>query len=103
MIPYGETDHDEHCEAELTSHGHTPCRCYARLAKEVWAGDRRYFLASDDDGHWYVIDAARRDEWDDWREIDSEDERAWTPPPFAKSLGCSPSCVTFTDPRTVDY
>jgi hypothetical protein len=60
----------------------------------------RYFLASDDDGHWYVVAEEHRREWEEWRDIDSDDERAWTPPPFARSLGCSPTRVTFTDPRT---
>ena len=60
----------------------------------------RYFLASDNDGHWYVIAEEHRREWEEWLEIDSDNEQAWTPPPYARSLGCSPTCVTFTDPRT---
>lgn len=42
-----------------------------------------YRMTQDNDGHHYVIPVDKTDAWDEWREIDSEDERAWTPPDFA--------------------
>lgn len=59
----------------------------------------RYFLSQDNDCHWFVIPVARQREWDLWREIDSDDERAWTPPDFAQAIGGSPSTVTFCAPE----
>lgn len=58
----------------------------------------RYFLDQDNDCHWYVVPAASRAEWEAWRAIPSDDERAWEPPAFAMPLGGSPTLVTFTDP-----
>jgi len=45
---------------------------------ELW-----YRLVSDNDGHHYVIPSDLADEWEAWAAIDSDDERAWTPPQFA--------------------
>lgn len=58
---------------------------------------QRYFLAQDNDSHWYVVQANRRKEWDDWCEIDSDDERAWTAPEFATAVGGAPSMITFSE------
>jgi hypothetical protein len=55
----------------------------------------RYFLGRDDDGHWYLVDAGKREEWETW----VEDPDAWATPEFARRLGGSPSWVTFTDPE----
>jgi len=55
-----------------------------------------FYLTTDNDSHWYVVPVAKRDEWDAWCEIDSDDERAWTPPAFAREVGGSPSSVEFT-------
>lgn len=61
--------------------------------------EKRYRLEQDNDCHWYVIPAARQQEWDDWLAIPSDDERAWEPPDFASALGGSYSLLTFTDPE----
>lgn len=58
----------------------------------------RFFLAQDDDCHWYVVPSDRQAEWDAWRAIPTDDERSWTPPDFARQVGGSPTLVTFTDP-----
>lgn len=70
----------------------------AMLTQAMGLGDR-YFLSQDNDSHWFVIPVARQQEWDAWREIDSDDERAWTPPSFARAIGGSPSLVTFCAPE----
>lgn len=55
----------------------------------------RYFLVSDGDGHWYVVPATHREQWDDW--IDSEDYINGIDPEFATPVD-GPSSVTFVDP-----
>lgn len=59
----------------------------------------RFFLDRDQDGHWFVIPTQSADEWSAWVAIDGDDERAWTPPDFAKPVGGSYTLVTFLDPR----
>lgn len=54
------------------------------------------YLTQDNDSHWYVVPVARREEWDAWRNLDSDDKRAWTPPSFAVEVGGSPSQVEFS-------
>lgn len=58
----------------------------------------RFFLGQDNDSHWYIIPEQRRSEWEDWRNIDEEDERSWNEPPFAIRLGRHVSQLTFEDP-----
>lgn len=36
----------------------------------------RFFLSNDNDGHWFVVPYSRKQEWNDWLDIDSEDEAA---------------------------
>lgn len=59
----------------------------------------RYFLTQDDDGHHFVVPVARRDEWEAWRDIPPDDERAWEPPIFARPVGGAPDMVTFAAPE----
>lgn len=59
----------------------------------------RFFLDQDNDSHWYIIPVEHAAEWSAWCEIPEDDERAWTPPPFALEVGGSPSRVTFTRPE----
>ena len=58
----------------------------------------RFFLTQDSDCHWYVVPVANRSEWDEWCNISSDDERAWTPPSFAKPINGNPSRITFEAP-----
>ncbi len=62
----------------------------------------RFCLVTDNDCHWFIIPADKRDEWNEWCDIDSDDERAWDAPDFARDLGGSPSSVTFENPRFTD-
>lgn len=59
------------------------------------AGER-YCLTRDNDCHWYVIPAARQQEWSEW--LDSPEYEDGEPE-WAKPVGGSPSLVTFVDPE----
>lgn len=59
----------------------------------------RYYLSMDNDGHWFVVPTDKAGEWGEWKRLDQDDERAWTPPDFAKQVGGSPSLVTFSNPE----
>jgi hypothetical protein len=59
----------------------------------------RYYLSPDNDGHWFVVPITKASEWGEWKRIPADDERAWTPPDFAKQVGGSPCLVTFTNPE----
>lgn len=55
-----------------------------------------HFLDQDEDGHWYVIPVAHKEEWDEWCDIPSDDERAWEALVFANRLGGGTRGVIFT-------
>ena len=59
----------------------------------------RYYLSTDQSSHWYIVPVERRAEWEAWRDLSEDDERAWEAPEFAKRINGSPSFVTFTDPQ----
>ena len=59
----------------------------------------RFFLSTDNDSHWYLVPVVRKADWDAWRDIPEDDERAWDPPDFAKRLNGAPSLVTFENPE----
>jgi hypothetical protein len=59
----------------------------------------RYCLAQDKDCHWYVIPVLQIPNWTRWCDYPEDDERSLNPPDFAKSVGGSPSLVSFTDPQ----
>ena len=65
-----------------------------------WSEPERYFLAQDNDSHWYVVPASRKDEWYTWLDLDPDDEAAWNEPEFVKRINGAPSLVNFTDWRT---
>jgi len=48
---------------------------------------KKYILAQDNSCHWYLIPFENKVEFDEWLEIDEDDERSWTPPEFAKEIG----------------
>jgi len=58
---------------------------------------QKYTLVQDNDCHWYIIPVEKNKEWDEWLEIDSDDERGWTPPFFSVSID-GPSHVVFEKP-----
>lgn len=59
----------------------------------------RFYLAQDNDSHWYVVPEARQSEWNAWLDLDPDDEAAWDAPEFAQPVGGAPCLVTFTDAR----
>lgn len=65
----------------------------------LYKGKERFFLGSDDDGHWFLIPADMRDTWMEWRDLDSEDERSWDVPKGAIALNGHPTWVEFENPK----
>lgn len=59
----------------------------------------RYFFDQDNDGHWYLVCATNRKQWNKWLELDSDDSKAWKAPAYARELGSHPNSVTFENPR----
>ena len=59
--------------------------------------DKKYFLDQDHSSYWYIIDAKHRNDWNEWLDLDENDERAWQAPDFAKKLGRYPNNVEFTN------
>lgn len=63
---------------------------------------RRYKLLSDNDGHHYLVPAENEDAFNKWVDSFNEDEEG-DPDGYeklgAESLGCSPTCVSFIDPK----
>lgn len=64
---------------------------------------QRFFLGRDNDAHWYIIEADKRDEWDAWCGLDPDDDASWHVPEFAKEIGGSPTQISFEDPRNDLY
>lgn len=58
----------------------------------------RYFLDQDNDSHWYCIPLERRESWDAFCDLDTEDEESWNAPEWAKPLDGHPNGVTFENP-----
>jgi ferric-dicitrate binding protein FerR (iron transport regulator) len=64
---------------------------------------KRYFLSQDNSCHWYLVEAEHREEWEAWRDLDEDDQRAWESPKFAEMLCGSPSRVEFENPLEKKY
>lgn len=59
----------------------------------------RYFVDQDSDCHWYLVKASKREQWNRWTDLDSDDPKSWNAPEYAKALGGSPAMITFRDPK----
>lgn len=59
----------------------------------------RYFLDTDQSGHWYLVPIAKEQEWNAWGEIDEDDPTSWVTPAFAQPVNGAPQLVTFVDPK----
>jgi len=46
----------------------------------------RYFIGCDDSGHRYLVEAARRADFNAWAELDPDDENGWDTPPYAHRI-----------------
>lgn len=56
----------------------------------------KYFLAKDDDCHWYLVEADKRGQWNSWLEAGYEDV-----PSFARELQGHVSNIEFENPIEV--
>ena len=56
----------------------------------------KYKLTQDNDCHWYIIPTDKQEEWDEWLEIDSDDEKSWNVPTFASGID-SPEEIEFDE------
>lgn len=55
----------------------------------------KYFLDQDHSCHWYLVEASRRKDWDEWLEIDEEDPASWETPEFATRVNGTQSSIEF--------
>lgn len=63
----------------------------------------RFFLAQDNDSHWWIVPVDRHADFAAWAEADPEDANRWKPMDFfAIEVGGCPGLVTFTDPQIID-
>lgn len=60
---------------------------------------KRYFMDRDNDGHWYLVDAEYRAEWEAWLDLGRGIADSWVPSLFAIELAGGPPNVTFSDPE----
>ena len=67
--------------------------------KEGKQMNERFFLARDCSNHWYLVPANKREEWNEWTNIDEDDSRAWQEPEWAKRIGGHPHWITFECPK----
>lgn len=63
---------------------------------EITVG-KRYRLASDDDGHDFLIPADKSSEWEDF--VADPEAYDWEPPEWAEPCAYHPSNMTFTNPE----
>jgi hypothetical protein len=66
------------------------CSC-----RKIAEANRRFYLAQDDDCHWYVVPFAKRHEFEDWVASGEPDGE----PEGVERVGGSPTLVTFADYR----
>lgn len=60
---------------------------------------QEFYMDTDNDGHWFVIPKDRESEWQDFLELDPDDEEAWEPPIWTTQVGGSHTLVSFTSFR----
>lgn len=78
------------------------CDGHGLVEKKKPAHAKRYFLAQDNSSHWYIVDAAKRSDWDKWIAIPEHEPASWDTPEFAIALGRGPSFVEFSNPTGHD-
>lgn len=57
----------------------------------------RYFLDTDDDGHWYLVAANHPGGWRRWKALPRDNPKAWVPPLYARRID-GPEFITFENP-----
>jgi len=61
----------------------------------------QFFIDQDSSCHWYLIPLEHRESWEEWSNLDEDDEASWEVPHYAKALGGHPSTVVFEKPVMV--
>ena len=46
----------------------------------------KYILTQDNDSHWYVIPKDKVSKWNEWCELDQDDDASWGAPEFAEEV-----------------
>jgi hypothetical protein len=54
-----------------------------------------FFLDQDSSAHWYLVRADKRKEWEEWLNLDDEDEGSWDLPEFAIPINTHPNKIEF--------
>ena len=54
-------------------------------------------LVQDNNSHWYVIPKDKEPKWNQWCNLDSDDEASWEAPDFAEEVWDYPTLVEFTN------
>jgi hypothetical protein len=62
----------------------------------------KFFLDSDDSGHWYIIPAKKEKEWQKFIDSNEDDEGSWDTPVWAKPVNGHPSQVLFENPEVAE-
>ena len=52
-----------------------------------------YFLDQDQSSHWYLVPCNKEQDWNEWVDLDEDDERAWEAPDYAIELGGGPQLI----------
>lgn len=92
----GDPDMVQMCR-QHADHAENYQRAHPPKLPDLAPAVERYFISSDNSGHWYAVPTRFKTEWVEWQEFPPEDERSWTPPDFATRVDGN---FTFTDPTT---
>lgn len=58
----------------------------------------RYFIGHDCSGHRYLVPYKWRHEWDEWCNLDEDDEAAWEVPEQIEAIRIDGAFVHFVEP-----
>lgn len=62
----------------------------------------QYFIDSDNDGHWYLVPYNIQKQWNEWLDLDPDDEKSWEPPKPVVPIDGVDSIV-FENPEEREY
>lgn len=57
----------------------------------------KYFIGYDQSSHQYLVPLRCKEEWDEWTELDEDDERGWEAPDYA--IEFEGELLTFENPE----
>lgn len=58
-----------------------------------------FYLSQDNDGHWFVVPVEKEADWEQWLELDEDDETSWNTPEWVEMIGGSYTLVKFNSYR----